>query len=328
MAQHTALIEVHKELGAKMAPVNNWDLPLFYPGGTVAEHRHCRKSAGLIDLGDRVLCRIAGDLTALQKHLTVTIAGLATGTAAYGLWLDADGTIGADVTLCRMGDADCLASFGHGVTAAMVNRLTSHLPGTIQIQQLTGALSSFLLLGARADEVMNDAADGELPELWHWEKLTFCDAEDEFRTIVLKKELFGMPAWELIFNAEYAADLYEIFYRNTAVEPAGMTAFESLRIESLTPGLAEFTGHTPEQCLLNGTAPVKLIAAALPRHPAKPGAEITDESGKKLGTVTSGAFCPANETAKVLGFVEYSGEIAPGTVWNFGGNAGKIIQGK
>ena len=34
MAQHTALIEVHKELGAKMAPVNNWDLPLFYPGGT------------------------------------------------------------------------------------------------------------------------------------------------------------------------------------------------------------------------------------------------------------------------------------------------------
>lgn len=325
MAQHTALIEVHKELGAKMAPVNNWDLPLFYPGGTVAEHRHCRKAAGLIDLGDRVLCQLTGDLPALQPFLTTAPATLPTGTAAYCRWLKPDGTIGADVTFCRMGENDCLASFGQGITATVVNQLAANLPETVQLRMLTGALSSFMLLGPRADEVMGVCYDGTLPELWHWEKLTFHDEDEEFRAIVLKKELFGMTAWEFIFNAEYAADLYEIFYRNTAVEPVGMTAFESLRIESLTPGAAEFAGHTPAQCLLHSSEPVRLIAAALPRHPAKPGAEITDESGKKLGTVTSGAFCPANETAKVLGFVEFTGNIAPGTTWYFGGIAGEII---
>ena len=47
----TALFEVHKELDAKLAPVNSWDLPLFYPGGSVAEHRHCHTGAIIFDGG-------------------------------------------------------------------------------------------------------------------------------------------------------------------------------------------------------------------------------------------------------------------------------------
>lgn len=325
MAQHTALIEVHKELGAKMAPLGNWDLPLFYPGGTVAEHRHCRKSAGLFDLGDRVICRFAGDLTALQEVLDFSPGELAAGEVKCGFFLHENGTIAAELTVCKMGADDCLASFGHGISAAAVTALTARLPKTILCQQLTGALSSFMLFGHKADEVMESCGENELPDLWHWAKLTFCDDEEEFRTIALKRELFGETAWEFIFNAEYAADLYEIFYRNPAVEPAGMTALESLRIESLTPALPEFAGHTPEQCVRNNTDGVRLIAAQMPRHPAKPGTDITDDSGKKLGTVTSGAFCPSDDTAKVLGFVDFSGAIPPGTVLCFGGNAGEII---
>ena len=161
-----------------------------------------------------------------------------------------------------------------------------------------------------------------LPAVGNWAKLTFCDEDEEFRAITLHLELFGEDAWIFIFNAEFAADLYEIFYRDVTVMPCGLTAFESLRIESLTPAFAsEFINRTPEQCSADGDGKIRMIAAAMPRHPAKPGDNICDAAGNVIGTVTSGAFCPADDTAKIIGFVNAGADIAT----DFGGNAGTII---
>ncbi len=43
--ERTPLFELHRELGAKMVPFAGYQMPLSYPAGILAEHRHTRAAA-------------------------------------------------------------------------------------------------------------------------------------------------------------------------------------------------------------------------------------------------------------------------------------------
>ena len=54
--RQTPLHALHTELDAKMVAFAGYDMPVSYPGGIIAEHKHCRESAALFDvshMGDR-----------------------------------------------------------------------------------------------------------------------------------------------------------------------------------------------------------------------------------------------------------------------------------
>lgn len=201
MAKKTALIEVHRELEAKTAPVNGWDLPLYYPGGAGGEVRACRSGAGIFDGGYRSLRRIADVLPADLAAIPVGEFHELPGMAA-----------------CRMADADVLTLVDAGAVPP-------------DGQSLDEILTSMTVLGPQAEAVLRTAAgdDAELPAPGHWNKTVFRDGEDEFSAIVLNRPRFGEPGCELIFNAEYAAELYGVFYRDVRVKPAGWNAWEQLR---------------------------------------------------------------------------------------------------
>ncbi len=44
----TPLYDLHVELGAKMVPFAGYEMPVNYPGGIIAEHRHCREIGGAV----------------------------------------------------------------------------------------------------------------------------------------------------------------------------------------------------------------------------------------------------------------------------------------
>lgn len=305
----TALFEVHKELDAKMAPVNGWDMPLFYPGGAVAEHRHCRTAAVIFDGGNRKLWQFTGDVSGLDKNFITPLSAMAPGSAAENILLTDEGRIAACFTVCRMGENDLLAIAAPGCGTPF--------PGG---NELSGALSSFTLLGKKAAEVLGNACEENIPAPGEWKKLTFTDEGENFRAITIAVERFGEPGFEFIFNGEYAADLYDIFYRDTTVAPAGHHAFESLRIEKAVPawGSELSSSRYPQECAISCTkgtpadAKVRMISAVMPRHPAKPGDKICDPSGNELGAVTGGAYCPSENCAKILGFINISNNIAAG----------------
>src|ERR1700748_2576800 len=46
----TPLHSLHVELGARMAALSGYDMPIQYPLGVLAEHLHTRKAAGLFDV--------------------------------------------------------------------------------------------------------------------------------------------------------------------------------------------------------------------------------------------------------------------------------------
>ena len=57
----TPLHALHLELGAKMVPFAGYDMPVSYPAGILAEHRHCRESAALFDVSHMGQLRLLGD---------------------------------------------------------------------------------------------------------------------------------------------------------------------------------------------------------------------------------------------------------------------------
>jgi aminomethyltransferase len=58
--RHSPLEDVHRELGAKLAPFAGWLMPIEY-AGTLSEHRAVRERVGLFDLSHLGKVDVVGD---------------------------------------------------------------------------------------------------------------------------------------------------------------------------------------------------------------------------------------------------------------------------
>ena len=58
--KRTPLYALHRELGAKMVPFAGYEMPVHYPAGILAEHRHTRTEAGLFDVSHMGQIRLRG----------------------------------------------------------------------------------------------------------------------------------------------------------------------------------------------------------------------------------------------------------------------------
>ena len=85
--RHTPLHELHVELGAKMVPFAGYEMPVNYPDGILAEHRHCRQSAALFDVSHMGQLRLKGDdaARALETLVPVDVIDLGVHKQRYAL---------------------------------------------------------------------------------------------------------------------------------------------------------------------------------------------------------------------------------------------------
>jgi aminomethyltransferase len=102
--RQTPLLELHKELGAKLTDFAGWQMPLQY-SGVIAEHKAVRTAAGVFDVSHLGKLRVAGGgaPAALQTALTADVAALEVGRASYALVLTEVGGCIDDVFVYRMG---------------------------------------------------------------------------------------------------------------------------------------------------------------------------------------------------------------------------------
>jgi aminomethyltransferase len=103
------LLDVHRELGAKLVDFASWEMPLQFTG-IVAEHRAVRSDAGIFDVSHLGKLRVAGASAgpALQRALTADIDSLEAGRAVYSLALTEDGGCVDDLFVYRLGDEELL----------------------------------------------------------------------------------------------------------------------------------------------------------------------------------------------------------------------------
>ena len=320
--KNTPLVEAHIALGAKMVPFAGWNMPVQYPGGILAEHRHTRTECSIFDISHMGEFRAAGAgaAAALDRALARPSSDLKIGSCRYNLLLDEAGGVLDDLIVYRMEEEDFFLVVNAGNIASDFSALQTRLPESLELQNFSDDLAKFDVQGPKSAAVLEKLglAPSELPGYYKHRMAEVGGV----RCILSRTGYTGELGFELYFRAEAAPELWELFLSISPVRPAGLGARDTLRLEM---GYALY-GHeldakrTPLDCglgallkldddrdfvgktaLLAGKPARQLRAVRLDsRRAARAGAKVFDASGLEVGRVTSGAFCPTLGAAAAL----------------------------
>lgn len=330
MLKYSPLAEVHAELDAKMIPFQGWSVPAGYPGGAVAEHRHTRKYCSVFDYSFCGKIRVAGKdcAKALDEVLFKMVSPLEPGSIQTNYLLDDNGSFIDAVTIFRMAEDDCFIITNAVNTAKVLEHFSKLLPQDITVQDLTEVIARIDIQGPESVNVLAEAEVDvqELPGSGNCKMIEIAG----IRCIAGSMEPCGERGFELFCGADNAIDLWDELTCIEPVRPAGVSAFDSLRIEmgypawcsEITPELSplDLAMEIPQKkfsgskALLNREKRFKIIYAMLnSRQTAKNGDTVKLESGTVAGVVTSGTQAPSLDHACVICRVQAQCDLPAGT---------------
>jgi aminomethyltransferase len=316
----TPLHALHVELGAKMVPFAGYDMPVSYPQGILAEHRHCRASAALFDVSHMGQLRLVGDdaARALESLVPVDVVDLGLHKQRYALFTNAAGGILDDLMITRRAN-DLLVIVNAACKDADTRHLLTQIGHCCTVTPLPDR-ALLALQGPKAVAALSRLAP-DVAALTFMTGGAFKLAGAE--CFVTRSGYTGEDGFEISVPAEHAVALAKALLHEREVEPAGLGARDTLRLEAglclyghdiddkTTPVEAALTwaiqkvrrpggaraGHYPgaaaiEAQLASG-APIKRVGlVGLERVPVREGASLVDAHGHKLGHVTSGTLAP------------------------------------
>ena len=324
--KHSPLDAAHRALGAKMVPFGGWEMPLSYPGGTLAEHRACREAAVAFDVSHlgTVELRGAGAFDRLQTALTNDLRKISPGQAQYTHLLDeADGAVVDDIIVWWLHADTFLVMPNASNTASVLDALgegavdTTDRRAVIAVQGPTAR--------ATLAEVHPDIAS--VPR--------FAVRQVDWQGVPIVVAGTGYTGEDGVECAVPTDDAHRFWEAVIAagIAPAGLGARDLLRLEAGLPlhGHELGAGITPLQAGLawvvgwdkpefRGKAALERERAAGitrrlrglvvdGRQPPRDGYRVLVD-GEEVGTVTSGNFSPVLGKGIALGFLPP--DIKPG----------------
>ncbi|HAK62361.1 MAG TPA: glycine cleavage system aminomethyltransferase GcvT [Alphaproteobacteria bacterium] len=340
----TPLHALHLKLGAKMTAFAGYDMPVHYPAGILKEHLHTRAHAGLFDvshMGQAVLHPRPGvDIAAAFESLTPgDIAGLSPGQMRYTQLLNERGGILDDLMVTRHWAKDKGNALFLVVNAGRKMEDFTHIEKALTGVAVLEPLPDRALLALQGPQAANVLArhipQGAALKFMHGGSFAIASQE----VIVHRCGYTGEDGFEISLPASAAQEWAVRLLAEPEVEPVGLGARDSLRLEA---GLCLY-GHdidettTPIEANLlwsigkrrreaggfPGAAIIqeqirqgvsRLLVGVKPdgRAPAREGTEIQDQTGKKIGQITSGGFSPTLNAPIAMGYVS-AAFAAPGT---------------
>jgi aminomethyltransferase len=339
---HTALYQLHLELGARMAPFAGYDMPIQYPAGILKEHLHTRAKASLFDVSHMGQLRLWGPevASALETLTPADLIGMPTGQQRYTLLTNELGGILDDLMVTHAGDHLFVV-----VNAACKEQDTIRLRGHIGERCRIEALPEQALLalqGPAAETVLArlvPAADFADWDFMTARTLLLCGVE----CLVTRSGYTGEDGFEISIPNSHAETLARTLLAQPEVAPAGLGARDSLRLEAglclyghdidtatspVEAGLAwavakprriggaregDFPGEDRILAeLVRGTNRLRTGLVGLERTPVRAGAAITNLAGEVIGKVTSGGFAPSRNGNVAMAYlpVEYTADSA------------------
>ena len=339
----TPLTEAHQALGAKMVPFAGYSMPVQYPLGVLKEHLWTREHAGAFDVSHMgtvfvTLREKSGDPDADHKAIAALVEplvcgdlrGLKRGQLRYTLLLNEEGGALDDLMVGRP-----LLEDRQGMLQIVVNAATKEE----DIGRLQAALGDQATL-TRADDRALIAVQGPkaaavvtrlLPDTVDMSFMTLRRVEFEgFGLAVSRSGYTGEDGFEILVPKELAVSFWNRLLADERVQPIGLGARDSLRLEAglplyghdLDPTVSPIeanlafavskrrrkAGDIPgaarlERELTHGPARLRVGLKVLEGAPAREGAEITDDAGAVVGRVTSGGFAPSLGGPIAMGFV-------------------------
>ena len=327
----TPLHALHLRLGARMVPFAGYEMPVNYPGGVIAEHKHCRASAALFDVSHMGQIKLVGaeSAAALEKLVPMDIIGLAPGRQRYAFFTNASGGVLDDLMVVRPDPAQHASAHAtFGDLLLVVNAANKHAD-LLHLAIHVGHLCQVVALPERALL----ALQGPLA-VTALSRLNPAVAQLSFMSggvfelngascFVTRSGYTGEDGFEISVPDAQTTALAEALLAQPEVRPAGLAARDTLRLEAglclhghdidattspVEAGLGwamqkvrraggaragGYPGAAAIEKQLGGHAPSKRVGLlGLERVPVREGATIFDAHGHKLGHVTSGTLSP------------------------------------
>mmetsp|Transcript_22646 Transcript_22646/g.45568 ORF Transcript_22646/g.45568 Transcript_22646/m.45568 type:complete len:415 (+) Transcript_22646:95-1339(+) len=342
----TALYDLHKELGGDMVPFAGYELPVLYKGengGVMKEHLWCREDgkASLFDVSHMGQIRWHGkDRTAFIEKLVVgDIASLPAGSGCLSLITNAQGGIIDDTVITNAGDYIYMVVNGATKFGDMKHfkEQLEQFDGDVSMEYLEESMQLFAVQGPGAAEAVKKL----LPDGFDLTSMAFMTGTDT--TLdgiegcrITRCGYTGEDGFEIAMPAEHAVSIASKLISDSTVNPTGLGARDSLRLEA---GLCLYgndidANTTPTEAALGWTMggpksrrrleggfigaenilkpdgkfkaiSRKRVGIMGMKAPARDHTEIYDASGEnKIGEVTSGTFSPCLKKPIAMGYVE------------------------
>lgn len=334
----TCLYDLHVELGAKMVPFAGYEMPVQYPLGVMKEHLHCRAKAGLFDvshMGQVLLHPRSGTLgdvaLALETLVPQDILALKDGRQRYALFTNDDGGLRDDLMVANRGDHLFLV-VNAACKADDIAHMRAHLSETCDITEITDR-ALLALQGPAAEAALATL----VPDSAAMKFMDVAVMASDFGDLWISRSGYtGEDGYEISVSEDHATAFAHALLAQDSVEPIGLGARDSLRLEA---GLCLYgndidTTTTPVEAALEW-AVQKARRSGGARAGGFPGANrILSEFDKRaerrrvgllpdgrapmragtvlyadaegvdpIGEVTSGAFGPSIEAPMSMGYV-------------------------
>ena len=354
------LNDLHIALGARMVPFAGYSMPVQYPEGLMAEHKHTRSAAGLFDVSHMGQLRLVGPdaAAAFETLVPVDVIDLGLGKQRYGLLLNDEGGIiddlmfvnrdhanGGDLFVivngaCKLGDiAHIQAKIGSRCQVIpMPERALLALQGPLAVTALSRL--------ARGVEQLVFMTGGSF---------TVDTGAEKIDVYLTRSGYTGEDGFEISVQASDALALARALLAQPEVKPIGLGARNSLRLEAGLPlyGNDIDTTTTPIEAGLQwaiqkvrraggaraggfpgadkilaqlageaGSVTRKRVGLkALTRVPVREHVELQNLAGERIGEVTSGLLGPTIDQPIAMGYV-------PPSLATLGSQVNAMVRGK
>ncbi|RIX83608.1 glycine cleavage system aminomethyltransferase GcvT [Acidovorax cavernicola] len=281
----TPLYDLHVELGARMVPFAGYAMPVQYPAGLMAEHKHTRDAAGLFDISHMGQLRLVGPdaAAAFETLMPVDVVDLPAGKQRYGLLLNDEGGILDDLMFFNEGNGSLFVIVNGACKVADLAHIQNRIGARCEVQPLPDH-ALLALQGPQAAATLARLSPGI-------ERFVFMTGGavqiGGIPAFVTRSGYTGEDGFEISVAAKDAEALARLLLAQPEVKPVGLGARNSLRLEA---GLCLYgndidTTTTPVEASLNW-AIQKVRRAGGAREGGFPGAA---KVLAQLAAVASGA---------------------------------------
>ena len=328
--KHTALYDVHQQLGGKMVEFGGFEMPVQYTG-IIEEHRRVRERVGLFDVSHMGEVEIRGaDALAFVQRITINDASrLTPGRVQYSAMCYDDGGIVDDLLIYHMGDHYLLV-----VNAANTEKdiawMREHLKGNVTLTDRSDEFTLIAVQGPRSLETLRKLTSLDLQGIQYYHHVRGLVGGVEM--IVSRTGYTGELGFELYLTSEVKTSegIWHALMnagQEFGIGPAGLGARDTLRLEMgfclyghdidqttnpIEAGLGwitkidkgDFIGRAVIEKVKSQKLSRKLTGFALKDKAFPRPGYILKAEGKRIGTVTSGTFSPTLDRGIGMGYVQ------------------------
>lgn len=224
--RRTSLHPLHVAHGAHMGEFAGFEMPLTY-GGAVAEHLHTRAKCSLFDVSHMLVCDVVGpDVAPMLERLTpARLSDLREGRSRYLLLTNEKGGVIDDSVVTARADGFRFV-FNASRAAVDVEHFQDALGELVTPRPDLGILA---LQGPSASSVMTRlGVDTEDLDFMSSKVATVAGVAVELS----RSGYTGEDGFEITASVERVPDVASVLLADEDVEPAGLAARDSLRLEA------------------------------------------------------------------------------------------------